>query len=203
VDTDLERVKREAISNLHAALASGTDFQDALRLCCYRNPLFTSTLLTESVRERFGPDSDIRSITGFVSRIIPQDLSGKSNFPRREAEAVIRASLGETELLDEVDPSQLSYPEIGIAVLGRLFLERHRSEGDITELFTRVEGVLALAKEMSSELEQVEDNWFAIGMHDSPFAFPLPRDLLKAQKEEKGGKYEAAVTSRRTDGSTY
>jgi len=33
--------------------------------------------------------------------------------------------------------------------------------------------VLALAKEMSSELEQVEDNWFAGGMHDSPFVFPI------------------------------
>jgi hypothetical protein len=173
VDTDLERVKRDAISDLRAALVNGVDFQGPLRLCCYRNPLFTSTLLTESVRERFGRDSDIREITEFVSRIMPENGPEKPGFPRRETEAVMRASLGETELLDEVDPSQFSYPEIGISILGQLFLEWRLGRSDVTELFRRVEGVLALAKEMSAELEQGEDNWFAGGMHDSPFAFPL------------------------------
>ena len=173
MDADLDRMKKEASYELRAALIDGAGFQDALRLCCYRNPLFVSTLLTELVREGFGQDPDIRVITRFVSRVAPDGGVGKAGFPRREAEAVIRAAAGETELLEEVDPSQFSYPEIGIAILSQLFLEWRYCEADVDALFGRVERVLALAKEMSSELEQVEDNWFAGGMHDSPFVFPI------------------------------
>jgi hypothetical protein len=44
-------------------------------------------------------------------------------FPAREAEALIRAALGEKFLLESVHPDDFSYPEIEISVLAGLFQE--------------------------------------------------------------------------------
>lgn len=54
----------------------------------------------------------------------------------------IRATLGEVALLEEVDPGQFSYPEIGIAILGRLFAEWEPSDADVESLFRLTESVL-------------------------------------------------------------
>lgn len=101
----------------------GDGVADALRGCWYRSPVFAATLFTESVRLRFGKGCDVRVITRFVSRIGSAHPVGGLGFPSREAEALIRGCLGEPAMFAEVHPGQFSYPEIGIAVLARLFEE--------------------------------------------------------------------------------
>jgi hypothetical protein len=98
--------------------------------------MFAVALFTESMRHRFGLNPDIRIITSFVASIAETRVTGgegaKVGFPCREAEALIRAALG--------------------------------------EVFLRASNVLEEGFEISPELAAAEDDWFATGMHESPFA---------------------------------
>jgi hypothetical protein len=177
VSADQEAVKAGAVAQLCTALTNAAGVCEALRSCWYRNPIFSSTLCTEAVRQHFGEAPDIRAITRFVSRIRP----GEPGFPRREAEAVIRAALGETAFFECVHPRQFSYPEMGIAVLDRLFLEWRPRSSEIECLFRRLEKLLEVVREMCPELALGEDDWFAARMHESPFVLsigegPVQRD---------------------------
>jgi hypothetical protein len=169
VSADQEAVKAAAVAGLRTALTNAVGVPEALRACWYRNPAFSSTLFTEAIRHRFGEAADIRVVTRLVSRIRP----GERGFPRREAEAVIRAALGETAFFECVHPGQFSYPEMGIAVLDRLFLEWRPSGAEIERLFRRVEEVLVAVRGMFPDLAAGEDDWFAVGMHESPFVIPV------------------------------
>lgn len=180
---DRERVKAEAVADLRAALSDGTDVAAALRSCWYRHPLFASTLMGEAVRLRFEPGCDVRLVTRFVARMRAGYDGKADNFPRREAEAVIRACLGELELLDAVPPSRFSYPELGIAILGGLFQEWQPGDLEIADLFLQVDQALQAVIWGFPELESNEDDWFALGMHISPFAAPLA-DSLWREKDE-------------------
>lgn len=179
VSADREEVKAAAITGLRTALISGAGAPGAVRASWYRNPEFSSVLFTEALKRFFGESPDIRAITGFVSRIRP----GEVGFPRREAEAVVRASLGETMFFDCVHPGQFSYMEIGIAVLDRLFLEWRPSGAEIDSMFGRVREVQAAVDERSPELAPAVDDWFAAGMHESPFAFPLDAGQVQRPDE--------------------
>jgi hypothetical protein len=55
-------------------------------------------------------------------------------------------------------------------VLGRLFLEWQPCRAEVQTLFDRVGSVLLTARELSPELGPAEYEWFAEGMHESPFA---------------------------------
>lgn len=175
---DEEEVKSAAIDGLREALAAGAGVPEALRACWYRNPSFSAVLFAEAVRHFFGAAADIRAVTRMVSRIRP----GEPGFPRREVEAVIRAVLGETMFFDFVHPGQFSYPEIGIAVLDTLFREWQPGDAEIGSLFRRVQEVQAAVSGLSPELVPAEKEWFAAGMHESPFAFPLDA----ARRDEEG-----------------
>ena len=96
---------------------------------------------------------------------------------------MIRAALGETMFFDSVHPGQFSYPEIGIAVLDRLFLEWRPSGAEIDSLFRRVQEAQVAVHEMSPELAPAEDEWFAAGMHESPFAFPMDAGPVRRLEE--------------------
>jgi hypothetical protein len=111
-------------------------------------------------------------ITGFVSRVRSAQPTALG-FPSREAEALIRASLGESALFEEVHPGEFSYPEIAIAVLARLFEEWRPAHAEVATLLERVKKVVLTACGIAPELGSAEDDWFAAGMHESPFAFPL------------------------------
>jgi hypothetical protein len=173
VGSDRESVKAGAVAALHAALIDGEGVAEALRGCWYRNPLFASTLLSESVRLRFARDCDVRLITGFVARIRSSQGAVPLGFPSREAEALIRACLGEVALLEEVDPSLFSYPELGIAISGRLFGEWEPNGAEVRSLFQQVDAALPAMHDFFPELGPGEEDWFAAGMHESPFAVPM------------------------------
>jgi hypothetical protein len=180
-----EQVKAEAAAGLRVALLSIHSVGDAVRACWYRNPSFASALMVESLRLRFGEGCDVRLITAFVARIRAAQGGPPGAFPSREAEALIRAYLGELALLDAVDPATFSYPDLGIAVLDRLFEEWQPTAAEVSDLFDRTAAVQHQMTVLLPELELAEEGWFAAGLPDSPLAAPsatwVPRDDEKAR----------------------
>lgn len=162
-------VKARAVRELRAALTGQGRIDAALRACCYRSPIFFAGLFHESMTERFGEACDIRQITAFVARIRDARGPEAAGFPSREAEALIRAMLGDALMSEQLDPHAVSYPEIAIAVMIRLLAEWQPSTGEVTALMARSE---AFATERGRQplLAEQEDLWFAAGMPDSPFA---------------------------------
>ena len=167
---DRKQVQEEAVGALHNALAVGQEFSEALRGCWYRDTAFATALLVVSLGQRFGPGSDIRLITAFVARIRAARGGPTGAFPSREAEALIRGYLGEVAMLDHVDPAKFSYAELGIAILGRLFEEWRPSPDEVGDLFARTNAVRREMADSFPQIAQAEDDWFASGMPDSPFA---------------------------------
>jgi hypothetical protein len=173
VEPNSDVIKAEAVSGLRAALLEGAGVPDAVRQCYYRHPIFAATLFTQAVRQWFGLGCDVRDITQFISRTSREGVSPYGSLPRREAEALVRAALGEVALLEDVDPKVFNYPEIGIAVLGQLFSEWRPGSRDVEALFERAASVSAEACAISPQLVPAEANWFAERMHYSPFAFSV------------------------------
>jgi hypothetical protein len=170
VAADFEAVRAEAVSALAAALARQEGAGAALRWCWYRNPVFAAVLFTQAVQWWFGAGCDVRVVTRFVGRVRASRPAEPLSFPSREAEALIRAGLGEVALLEAVDPERISYPEIGIAVLEGLFAEWQPGPDQVARLFSQVEAVMQAARELSPGLDAAQEDWFAAGMHDSPLA---------------------------------
>lgn len=164
-----KEVKARAVRELRAALMNGGPVAAALRACCYRHPIFFTMLFRESLADRFRIDRDVREITAFVARVREARGSAAAGFPSREAEGIIRAILGDALMEGQVDPYAFSYPEIGIALMTRLFAEWQPSADQVDALISRSEALTA-EKARLALLAEREDLWFAAGMPDSPFA---------------------------------
>ena len=67
-------------------------------------------------------------------------------------------------------------------MLDTLFREWQPGDAELSSLFRQVQEVQAAAYELSPKLLPVEKDWFAAGMHESPFVFPLDA----AQRDEEG-----------------
>lgn len=167
LEPERDAVKADAVAVLRTALITGEDVPAALRWCWYRNLAYGAALFTETVRARFARDCDIRDLTVFIGR------HQEAGFPSREAEALMRAALGEVAMFDAVDPGQFSYPEIAIAVLGWLFTEWRPGADDVAALLDRVEVNYRVGQETTPWMAAAEGDWFDAGMHESPFAWPL------------------------------
>ena len=175
-------VKTEAVARLRAALAAGEGVTEAVRACWYCHPLFASVLMSESLRLVFGTGCDIRLVTAFVVRVREAEGGVPGGFPSREAEALIRACLGEVALLEAVHPGEVSYPELGIAILSMLFREWRPGPAEVASWFGHVESALQAMMEGAPGLGTGEEDWFAAGMHQSPFAV-LPGDPMPQHEE--------------------
>ncbi len=184
---DREQAKADAVAALRRALAGGADASAALRACWYRNPAFSSALMEEALRLRFGSGCEIRLITAFVARIRASRDGPPGGFPSREAEALIRANLGELAMFDAVDPGRFSYAEIGFAVLERLFVEWQRSPEEADDLLGRAATVRREMDDVSPLVAQGEKDWFEAGMPESPFAAPAGETQLR--RGEKGEEH--------------
>lgn len=128
---------------LLAALTGTGQVHAALRACCYRNPMFFAGLFHESMAERFGEACGICRIAAFVARIHDARGPRGCRVPSREAEALIRAMLGDGLVSEQVDPYTVSYPEIAIAVMTRLLAEWQPNVGEVTALMARSEAFAA------------------------------------------------------------
>ena len=178
-------VKADAVAGLRNALVSGAGIADSVRACWYRHPLFASTLMSESLRLRYSPGCDIRLVTAFVARIRNSCGGPPGGFPSREAEAVIRACLGEVAMLDAVPPAQFSYPEIGIAILSQLLTEWRPGRDEVLGWFEQVEAAMEMMIEGFPALGRDEDDWFAAAMHQSPFAMLFGGVTPQRTEEER------------------
>jgi hypothetical protein len=159
VEHDREAVEAEGVAALRAALMAGSRVAEAFRWCWYRHPMFAAVLFTESARRRFGCPPDIRAITAFLAGIrATRDKASGPGFPSREAEALIRAVLGEMFLLESVPPSDFSYPEMGIAVLVGLYREGSFSRAGWDELLRETQMVVADGRRRAPELAMAEDD---------------------------------------------
>jgi hypothetical protein len=171
--SDRDADKDDAVGRLRSALVSGQGVDDAMRWCWYQNPLFSSALLSESLREWFGAGCDIQVITRFIERVKHSHPAGMVSFPGREAEALIRASLGDHALLQEVSADGMNFPEIAISLLSRLFREWRPTSREVDLLFGQAQEISDALWATSPSLLDDERNWFEAGMHRSPFAYPL------------------------------
>jgi hypothetical protein len=82
----------------------------------------------------------------------------------------MRGTLGEAALLDHVQRGRFGVPEIGIPLLGALLDEWQPGPAEVDGLFGRTESILREGLELSPDLGPAEADWFADGMHESPFA---------------------------------
>jgi tetratricopeptide (TPR) repeat protein len=173
VADEVEAVKAEAIAFLHAALVRGSGVDDALRRAFYRNPEFCVLLFVGSVQRRYGNDSDVRSITALTARITATRVGDPLGFPAREAELLMRVSLGETDLWPELDWAKLNYLEIFIAVLQEVFGEWQPTASEVEDLIHLIQSAAAHAPELAGDLAPgmslATHDWFKMGMHQSPF----------------------------------
>lgn len=128
----------EAVSRLRAVLISGTSVAEALRWGVYQDPTFCFLLLAGAVQGRFG-NRDMSEITLLAERIGTERSADPLGFPLQEAEVLMRLALGEMDLVEQLDPAEVNYPEIAISVLGSLFAGWLPSPGEVNELFSQTE----------------------------------------------------------------
>lgn len=141
--------QHRTIQALRAQILGPASLVSALEATFSADPGFCCAMVQESVRQRFGAGCDIRDVTGFVARaaaLAKQD--GPAGFPRREAEAVIRMSLGEPELLNALDLPGLDMGVVVVGVLAGLFAEWELSESELDVLLVRATELAALIAKM-------------------------------------------------------
>ncbi|GAB3799335.1 hypothetical protein [Micromonospora zhanjiangensis] len=93
-----------------------------------------------AVGNRFGAAPDLNAITRFVSDTRARYVDGK-DLPALETEALIRAAVGEPELLDTLSPEV--YIPAQIVVLGTLLRDDMHSEEQLETFINEVEQAAA------------------------------------------------------------
>jgi hypothetical protein len=93
-----------------------------------------------AVYRRFGSDRDLASIAQFVAETRARYEAGK-DLPALELEGLIRAALGETELMSSISP-EVSFPA-QIVILGTLLEDGGYTEAELEEFIQDVEETAA------------------------------------------------------------
>lgn len=93
-----------------------------------------------AVHRRFRPGQDLRDITRFVAETRSRYQDGKE-LPALGMEALIRAALGEENLMDEISP-EVSLPA-QIVILGTLLQDEDFTEVQLEKFIQEVEKALA------------------------------------------------------------
>ncbi|GAB3799339.1 hypothetical protein [Micromonospora zhanjiangensis] len=87
-----------------------------------------------AVTRRFSPDTDVRAITAYVADVRSRYQDGKS-LPAMDLEAMIRAALGEADLIDNLAPEAAFSAQLALlsALLDDLNLDEPQLESFIQE----------------------------------------------------------------------
>jgi len=93
-----------------------------------------------AVHRRFQGRSDLREISRFVAETRSQYQDG-NELPALEMEGLIRAALGEADLMDNIGPD-VALPA-QIVILGTLLQDEGFAEADLEEFIKEVEGLAA------------------------------------------------------------
>ncbi len=91
-----------------------------------------------AVNEMFRPGQDQQQISGFVSKV-RAGLTSTDDIPQQDAEALICAALGETELAERVSAEVAIHAQIVLAL--RIFAELHVSETRLEAMLEEAEGL--------------------------------------------------------------
>ncbi len=95
---------------------------------------------TLAVHRRFQPGQDLRDIARFVSATRAEYEEGEK-LPALDMEGIIRAALGETDLMDSVDPG-ISL-QVQIVLLGTLLQDENLTEAQLEQFIKDVEETAA------------------------------------------------------------
>jgi hypothetical protein len=93
-----------------------------------------------AVQRKFGPDSDVRAIVAFVAEA-RAELAEGDDIPPLEAEALVRAALGESELAENISQDVAVPAQIVLAV--KILRDEHLSGKEVDQLLAEAD---ALAK---------------------------------------------------------
>ena len=93
-----------------------------------------------AVHRRFRRGRDLRDITNFVAETRSRYQEGK-DLPALDMEGLIRAALGEVDLMDEISPD-IALPA-QIVILGTLLHDENLTEADLDQFITDVEETAA------------------------------------------------------------
>ncbi|MFV2019541.1 hypothetical protein [Micromonospora sp. LOL_023] len=89
-----------------------------------------------AVDQNFGPEPDLNKISSFVANLRNQYQRGKE-LPALQLEGLIRAALGEAELLDGI-PTDVAF-SAQIVILGTLLQDAQWTEAELEEFIREVE----------------------------------------------------------------
>ncbi|MER5453997.1 hypothetical protein ABT008_04385 [Micromonospora sp. NPDC002389] len=136
-----------------------TEFSDLIRAMARRDWGTIDRLLTEversgwrggsqviaaafaiAVNERFAPAPFPTAVARFVAETQAQFPAAQS-LPRLEMEALVRAALGEVDLIDRLSPETAL--QMQIVLLGRLLQDSYRSEPELEAFVADVESTAA------------------------------------------------------------
>jgi cytochrome c-type biogenesis protein CcmH/NrfG len=158
---------------LRNAVLARTAVGSAVRCCFYQNPVFTIGLFVEMTRRRFGTGYDAGSVARFVAGVHEHSTqSFPEGFPRREAEALVRAVLGEVAFL--ASRPQLDEGEVCITLLDAMLAGWQPGEAELDSMFDAVRALTAEGRGAFAGLRSAEDWWFAHGVPGLPFASWTP-----------------------------
>jgi len=91
-----------------------------------------------AVHRKFGSESDVRAITEFVADT-RADIDEGEDIRPLEAEALIRAALGETELAEGIPPDVAVPTQVVLAI--KILRDEHLSGKDVNELLGEAESL--------------------------------------------------------------
>jgi tetratricopeptide (TPR) repeat protein len=164
---------------LRAHLLSQAGLIPAIDAVFAEDPGFCSALLTETVRQRFAEDCDIRDVTAFVARAAARaQRDGPAAFRSREAEAVIRIALGESELMDELDITGFDLAAVVTGALAEAFAEWQPLAIDLDDLLARAGAVAAWIAQVAPPLGRPHD---ALRAHVTAIPADISKTLALAE----------------------
>ncbi|MET7821620.1 hypothetical protein [Micromonospora zamorensis] len=93
-----------------------------------------------AVDQRFGPDTTPTDVARWVADVRAQNKGGE-DLPALEMEGLIRAALGEAELVDSINPETALGAEL--FMLGRFLLEANLAPAELDEFIAEAEQLAA------------------------------------------------------------
>jgi hypothetical protein len=124
------------------------------------------------VRRRFRPGTDVRELHRYVSAI-QAGLEPDETLAVREAEAYLRARLGEPYLLTDVDPDRMGEP-LG-ELLWQLAQDVPLTESDVDDLVVQAEG---LAERMARGRRVSTGTWEVLAAGPDEGSTEIPRSWV-------------------------
>ncbi len=183
---------QEAVADLRAALLSGTGAESALRALSDRYMVFLSFLFTRVAQLRFGASPGLSQVAAFTSRVRPV-VPGEA-FPARQAELILRISLGEPELAAAIEPAELDYIDTMVTLLRSMLDEWRPEQAEIDDLLDQVEATAEQLRGLAPDVLPAVERWVDQVTETGP-ADPADHEAIsdRATAHLNADRYEEAL----------